>query len=106
MSELGCNTDFREMTALGVRRAKAALSSGCKPHPAIAPAGSNRSRSAQKAVSPPLIGLARIARVDRSLWIQGRIPSRNANSRPREIDILCDRSRCDAADQRSLRSEE
>ena len=27
----------------GVRRAKAALSSGCKPHPATAPAGSNRS---------------------------------------------------------------
>ncbi len=31
------------MTALGVRRGKAALSSGCKSHPAIAPAGSNRS---------------------------------------------------------------
>ena len=31
------------MSALGVRRAKAALSSGCKPHPATAPAGSNRS---------------------------------------------------------------
>ncbi len=28
------------MTAIGVRRAKAALSSGCKPHPANAPAGS------------------------------------------------------------------
>src|SRR5882762_1337364 len=28
---------------LGVRRAKTALSSGCKPHPATAPAGSNRS---------------------------------------------------------------
>ena len=27
----------------GVRRAKAALSSGCKPRPATAPAGSNRS---------------------------------------------------------------
>jgi len=27
----------------GVRRAEAALSSGCKPHPATAPAGSNRS---------------------------------------------------------------
>ena len=27
----------------GVRRAKAALSSGCKTHPATAPAGSNRS---------------------------------------------------------------
>jgi len=31
------------MSDVGVRRAKAALSSGCKPHPAIAPAGSNRS---------------------------------------------------------------
>src|SRR5215468_9729739 len=30
-------------SALGVRRGKAALSSGCKSHPANAPAGSNRS---------------------------------------------------------------
>jgi len=30
-------------TVLGVRRDKAALSSGCKSHPATAPAGSNRS---------------------------------------------------------------
>src|SRR5438034_1523321 len=28
------------MSEMGVRRAKAALSSGCKPHPATAPAGS------------------------------------------------------------------
>ena len=33
----------RQCPALGVRREKAALSSGCKPHPATAPAGSNRS---------------------------------------------------------------
>jgi putative NADPH-quinone reductase len=32
-----------KMSVLGVRREKAALSSGCKPHPATAPAGSNRS---------------------------------------------------------------
>jgi hypothetical protein len=32
------------MAASGVRRDKAALSSGCKAHPATAPAGSNRSR--------------------------------------------------------------
>src|SRR6266481_8326857 len=32
-----------EMTASGVRRDKAALSSGCKAHPANAPAASNRS---------------------------------------------------------------
>ena len=30
-------------TSMAVRRAKAAFSSGCKPHPATAPAGSNRS---------------------------------------------------------------
>jgi hypothetical protein len=29
------------MSAFGVRLEKAALSSGCKPHPATAPAGSN-----------------------------------------------------------------
>jgi len=33
----------KEMSAVGVRRGKAALSSGCKSHPATAPAGSNRS---------------------------------------------------------------
>ena len=31
------------MSAQRVRREKAALSSGCEPHPATAPAGSNRS---------------------------------------------------------------
>ena len=31
------------MSALSVRREKAALSSGCETHPATAPAGSNRS---------------------------------------------------------------
>jgi hypothetical protein len=31
------------MSVQGVRREKAALSSGCKAHPANAPAGSNRS---------------------------------------------------------------
>ena len=31
------------LSARGVRREKAALSSGCKSHPATAPAGSNRS---------------------------------------------------------------
>jgi hypothetical protein len=31
------------MSEVGVRRDKAALSSGCEPHPATAPAGSNRS---------------------------------------------------------------
>src|ERR1700737_3230294 len=34
---------FNTTTSMGVRRDKAALSSGCKPHPATAPAGSNRS---------------------------------------------------------------
>jgi hypothetical protein len=35
--------ESQEMSGLGVRRDKAALSSGCEPHPATAPAGSNRS---------------------------------------------------------------
>ena len=39
---LSLRTSFA-MTAFGVRRDKAALSSGCKAHPTIAPAGSNRS---------------------------------------------------------------
>ena len=38
-----CNSVRRRMAAQGVRRDKAALSSGCKSHPATAPAGSNRS---------------------------------------------------------------
>jgi hypothetical protein len=33
----------RPMSEMGVRRDKAALSSGYEPHPATAPAGSNRS---------------------------------------------------------------
>ena len=37
-------TNAGTMSASGVRREKAALSSGCKSHPATAPAGSNRSR--------------------------------------------------------------
>jgi len=36
-------TSLRQRLGPGVRRAKAALSSGCKSHPATAPAGSNRS---------------------------------------------------------------
>ena len=34
---------FNTTTSMGVRRDKAALSSGCEAHPATAPAGSNRS---------------------------------------------------------------
>ena len=37
------NSSDPSMTASGVRREKAALSSGCESHPANAPAGSNRS---------------------------------------------------------------
>jgi hypothetical protein len=39
------------MTACGVRREKAALSSGCKSHPATAPVGSNRSSYGGNAVA-------------------------------------------------------
>jgi hypothetical protein len=35
--------NWTAMSVAGVRRGKAALSSGCKSHPATAPAGSNRS---------------------------------------------------------------
>jgi hypothetical protein len=42
-SYVGKGTIKYAMSVDGVRRAKAALSSGCKPHPATAPAGSNRS---------------------------------------------------------------
>jgi hypothetical protein len=50
-SSFTCATRFSQkhqmrcwpMTVMGVRRDKAALSSGCKSHPAIAPAGSSRS---------------------------------------------------------------
>src|SRR5262245_34651519 len=42
----GIGSDGRavQRPVFGVRREKAALSSGCKAHPAIAPAGSNRGR--------------------------------------------------------------
>jgi len=41
---LGCDEVVHFLEAVpGVRRGKAALSSGCKSHPASAPAGSNRS---------------------------------------------------------------
>jgi hypothetical protein len=39
----GVKPDWPGESAVGVRRDKAALSSGCKSHPATAPAGSNRS---------------------------------------------------------------
>ena len=39
----GLSKTIATTSVIGVRRAKAALSSGCKPHPATAPAGSNRS---------------------------------------------------------------
>jgi hypothetical protein len=39
----GVEVAIKRMSDSGVRRDKAALSSGCKSHPATAPAGSNRS---------------------------------------------------------------
>jgi len=43
--QVGNRPDFVAVheSVVGVRREKAALSSGCKSHPATAPAGSNRS---------------------------------------------------------------
>jgi len=52
------------MSVIGVRRAKAALSSGCKSHPAIAPAGSHRSSHGDPA---PACG---IPNVGLSVWIE------------------------------------
>src|ERR1039458_8356641 len=43
LAALPSSTEYSLKSAQGVRRAKAALSSGCEPHPATAPAGSNRS---------------------------------------------------------------
>src|SRR5260370_41279298 len=43
-------------SAIRVRREKAALSSGCKPHPATAPAGSNRSSPGGDEVAGALSG--------------------------------------------------
>ena len=43
LRELGDRGQLGPTSGLGVRRDKAALSSGCKSHPAIAPAGSSRS---------------------------------------------------------------
>jgi hypothetical protein len=50
-----------------VRREKAALSSGCKPHPATAPAGSNRSSHVLKAFLHRLPSAAELTRADQGL---------------------------------------
>src|ERR1700730_8923754 len=43
LTALGYSRPHARMTGIGVRRGKAALSSGCKAHPATAPAGSHLS---------------------------------------------------------------
>jgi hypothetical protein len=43
MLMVGGLLEASRMSEMGVRRDKAALSSGCEPHPATAAAGSNRS---------------------------------------------------------------
>jgi hypothetical protein len=48
------------MSVPGVRRDKAALSSGCKPHPATAPAGSNRRAMEVPKWLEPSEGVSRI----------------------------------------------
>ena len=73
------------MTAICVRREKAVLSSGCKSHPANAPAGSNRSShggdesfagdplgSSQAGTKPTMIVTAGAASATRRYgWIEG-----------------------------------
>ena len=70
------------MSVLGVRRAKAALSSGCKSHPETAPAGSNRSSHGGNEVAeafdyPKRDAIQRtqgvvVASVRRTGWIEGQ----------------------------------
>jgi hypothetical protein len=67
------------MTANGVRRAKAALSSGCKPHPATAPAGSNRSSHGGNEVAE-----AFDSRVTN--WWQRECAGRNASERRASLE--------------------
>jgi hypothetical protein len=67
-------------TALRVHRDKAALSSGCKPHPATAPAGSNRSSHVLKAFlrCPVQLSLPGLIRV------RVAVESLPADARPRD----------------------
>ena len=60
------------MSASRVRRDKAALSSGCNPHPATAPAGSNRSSQPPRPI-PPSHGDVRVKR--RIQWRMCKTPA-------------------------------
>jgi hypothetical protein len=64
------------MTACGMRREKAALSRGCKSHPATAPAGSNRSSHGGKKPVPPKTATKRVVvifrQISTSLWMCAR----------------------------------
>jgi len=50
----GRGTADCRLSEMGVRRVKAALSSGCKPYPATVPAGSNRSSHGDNEVAEAL----------------------------------------------------
>jgi hypothetical protein len=67
------------MTAPGVRREKAALSSGCKPHPANAPAGSDRSRQGGNE-------LAEAFDYRVTNWWQSECAGRNLNERRASLE--------------------
>src|ERR1700716_1503210 len=83
------------MSELGVRRAKAALSSGCKPHPATAPAGSNRSSHGGNEVAETHIAFGSpsmpVHHIRRSRRKRGRILEGLADlnaTPPREAELI------------------
>ena len=69
------------MSALGVRRDKAAFSSGCKSHPAIiAPAGSNRSNCGGNEV------VEASGEACREIWWQRECAGRNVSERRASLE--------------------
>src|SRR5450759_5159000 len=76
------------MSASGVRREKAALSSGCKPHPATAPAGSNRSSHGGNEVAKPSMSVSRIgdsASVQAATRVNAEQASKRTMCRPTRL---------------------
>jgi 2,4-dienoyl-CoA reductase-like NADH-dependent reductase (Old Yellow Enzyme family) len=70
------------MSVVGVRRDKAALSSGCEPHPATAPAGSNRSSHGGNEVAEVIAAGADIITFGRGALATPDLPNRLAAKLP------------------------
>src|SRR5437870_9112724 len=76
------------MSGIGVRREKAALSSGCKPHPATAPAGSNRSSHGGNEVAEAFDCVSRIgdsASVQAATRVNAEQSSKRTMCRPTRL---------------------